>query len=144
MNALHPLIARLSEITGRPVLNAETLEAFLAERGNTVLFCGGDPVRYPECLDVAVVLPELLAAFPELGHAAVAGPEVWERMQADYGIQTWPALIFLRDGRYVGTIAGMQDWQVYLERVAELRNAPVRRPPSVGVLVAASVEHACH
>lgn len=143
MNALHPLIARLSEIIGRPLLNAQALDAFLAERGNAVLFCGGDPTRYPECLDVAVVLPELLAAFPDLGRAAVAGPEVWERMQADFGIQTWPALIFLRDGRYVGTIAGMQDWQVYLERVAQLRSAPARRPP-VGVLVTAPHEHHCH
>jgi hydrogenase-1 operon protein HyaE len=143
MNALHPLIARLAEFTGRPPLNAETLDAFLAESGNAVLFCGHDPARYPECLDVAVVLPELLAAFPDLGRAAVAGPEIGERLQAEYGIQTWPSLIFLRNGQYVGAIAGMRDWQVYLERAAQLRDAPVRRPP-LGVPVTASHEHPCH
>ncbi len=38
--------------------------------------CAGDPVQYPECLDVAVVLPELLRAFPGRFRAGIPAVEM--------------------------------------------------------------------
>jgi hydrogenase-1 operon protein HyaE len=38
---------------------------------NTILLCAGDPVQYPEALDVAVVLPELMHAFRGEFQAAI-------------------------------------------------------------------------
>lgn len=140
---LHPLVAGLVEATGRPLLDAAGLESFLNLPGDRVLFCGGDPARYPQCLDVAVVLPELLAAFPGL-EAAVAGQEVEGVLQARYGFPRWPTLLFLRDGQYVGALCGMQDWPVYLARVAELLATHTSRPPTVSIPATTPATASCH
>lgn len=144
MKTPHPLIARLTEADGLPLLDQANLPAFLSGAGDAVLFCAGDPAQYPESLDVAVVLPELLRAFPGRLRAGVAAPGLEPDMQARYGFNRWPALIFLRDGAYVGALAGIQDWSVYLARVGELLVAPVRRPPSVGIAVATAAPATCH
>jgi hydrogenase-1 operon protein HyaE len=143
MTQLHPLVARLIEHCGTPALNGEILDEFLAQPGDAILFCGGEPLQYPECLDVAVVLPELLAAHPGRFRAAVADRTLEPKLQAMYGFQRWPSLLFLRDGQYVGVISGMQDWSVYLERIAGLLTAPATRPPSVGIAVSTTASH-CH
>lgn len=141
----HPLIARLLDQYGYPLATADNLEPLLGRPGHTLVFCGGDPTRHPECLDVAVVLPELVAAFPGLLAAVVADPAVEPVLQARYGFQLWPTLVLLRDGEYLGAIGGMQDWPIYMLRLAELLAAPTRRPPSVGIPVApASQPATCH
>jgi hydrogenase-1 operon protein HyaE len=131
----HPLVARLSTDYGYPLLDAAGLDDFLEAAGDGVIFCGGDPVQHSECLDVAVVLPELLRAFPGRLRAGVAGRELEPALQARFGINRWPSLVFVRAGAYVGTLAGMQDWPVYLARVEDLLAGPVCRPPSIGVAI---------
>ena len=43
-------------------VQADTMEAWLStQQGDAVLLFAGDPIRFPEALDVAVVLPELRA-----------------------------------------------------------------------------------
>lgn len=143
MSSNHPLLARLAETLGRSVASIEDLDALLAEPGDRVLFCGGNPVQYPECLDVAVVLPELLARHGGRLKAAVVAVEMEAAVQARYGFSRWPSLVFLRDGAYVGTLSGMLDWSVFLVRVDELLQAAPSRPPSVGIAVAATASH-CH
>ncbi len=139
----HPLVARLIDEFGYPLLDDERLvEAFDDAPGDAVIFCGGDPVQYPECLDVAVVLPELLRTFPGRFRVAVAARALEPAMQARYGLTRWPSLVFLRDGAYVGVIPGIQDWSVYIARVLELLATPAGRPPSIGV--AAPAPAACH
>lgn len=144
MTPSHPLVARLIELSGRPALTVDALESMLAEPGMAVLFCGGDPVQYPECLDVAVVLPEMLKLFPDRFRMVVADRALEPAMQVGYGIQRWPGLLFLRDGQYVGTILGMQDWSVYVQRFTELLDAPVSRPPTIGIAVASQAGQHCH
>lgn len=144
MNILHPLIARLTGEYGYPLLDADNLEAFCAAPGDAVLFCAGDPVQHPECLDVAVVLPELLRAFPGRFHAAVASSALESDMQARYGFNRWPTLVFLRDGAYVGVLSGIQDWSVYLARIQDLLAAPIARPPSIGIAVSTAAASTCH
>lgn len=145
MSPLHPLINRLVNALGYPLLDSETLlDAFGDLPGDAVIFCAGDPVQYPECLDVAVVLPELLHAFPGRFHAAVASRAQEPGLQALYGFKRWPSLVFLRDGAYVGTISGIQDWSVYLSRIQALLATPASRPPSIGIAVANHAASACH
>jgi hydrogenase-1 operon protein HyaE len=74
---IHPLIARLIDEFGYPQLDAGNLETWNAAPGDAVLFCAGDPVQYPECLDVAVVLPEILRAFPGRFRAGIASKRSW-------------------------------------------------------------------
>lgn len=144
--ARHPLIARLLAVTGGREVRPDDIEAFEQEGGEAVLFFGGDPVRFPEALDVAVVLPELLAA---LGSPAgrpvrvgVVPRDVEDALARRYAVQRWPSIVFLRDGGYLGTLSGMQDWDVYLREAAELRTrTPGRRPAPTIAIQAAS---ACH
>lgn len=147
MNVLHPLIARLVDDYGYPLLDASNLDACIAAPGDAVLFCAGDPLLYPESLDVAVVLPELMRAFAGRFRAAVVSRELEAELQARYGFNRWPSLIFLRDGGYVGVLSGILDWAVYLARIQDLLAAPTARPPSIGIAVsssaASSVSH-CH
>lgn len=140
----HPLIERLLQQAACPAITTADLDLLLAQPGNMVLFCGGDPVQYPECLDVAVVLPQLQAAFPGRFRVAVASHELEPAMQTRYGFQRWPSLVILRDGQYVGTIQGMQDWSDYLQRMAELLDAPVTRAPSIGIALASATPSHCH
>lgn len=144
---LHPLLARLMDDFGYPCLDRDKLEASLQASGDNVLFCAGDPVQYPESLDVAVVLPELMRSFPGSFRVALVSRELEADMQARFGFNRWPSLIFLRDGGYVGTLSGMLDWTVYLARIQDLLVSPISRPPSIGIAVnidANSPAHACH
>ena len=45
------------------------------------------------------------------------------------------AKIHFRDGQYVTAIAGMQDWDVYLQGVAAALSLPPSRPPTIGIPV---------
>lgn len=142
--ALHALVARLVEQLNYPLVDADNLDAFLAQPGDSVLFCAGDALQHPEVPDVAVVLPELLASLPTGRlRPAVVSRGLEAAMQARYGFNRWPCLVFLRDGEYVGIIPGMQDWSVYQQRIEELMAATPSRPPSIGIAVSTNASH-CH
>ncbi len=59
----HPLIQRLLDEYGYPVIGLDEHQAFVARPGMNVLFFPGDPAVVRDSTDVAVVLPELVAAF---------------------------------------------------------------------------------
>lgn len=139
-----PLVRRLAASPGARWVPAEALAAFLAEPGEQMLFFHGDPVRFPEVLDVAVVLPELQRAHGGRFTLAVADPAHEDALARRWGSNRWPALVFLRDGGYVGVLAGMHDWTDYVERVGELLAAPVVRAPTVGIPVVAAASGSCH
>ncbi|PIV76734.1 MAG: hydrogenase, partial [Rhodocyclales bacterium CG17_big_fil_post_rev_8_21_14_2_50_68_7] len=67
------------------------------------------------------------------------------RLAPRYGFGIWPALVFLRDGGYVGVIEGMRNWQEYRREVAAMLDRPVRRAPVPGAAVRAEgVAGTCH
>jgi hydrogenase-1 operon protein HyaE len=140
------LVARLVEVHGGCWVSQGNAAAFAAGPGDRVLFFSGDPVRFPECLDVAVVLPELLAAFPGRLTLGVVRPCDEDAVALRWGAQRWPSLVFLRDGHYVTTVAGMLDWADYVARVGEALALPVSRAPSLGIAVVAAggAPSSCH
>ena len=83
---MHPLTERLIAEHGATPLTLATLDAFLARPGDQVMLFSGDPVRFPEGLDVAVVLPELRAAFAGRFGLAVVTPEDEEAIARRYGV----------------------------------------------------------
>jgi hydrogenase-1 operon protein HyaE len=135
---MSPLIERLVERHGATWVDAARVEAWAGGPGDRVLFFSGDPVRFPECLDVAVVLPELQAAYPGRLSVGVVRREDEDALARRYGSQRWPALVFLREGRYVATIAGMHDWDDYLRLVRDALAAPATRAPTIGIAVVAA------
>jgi hydrogenase-1 operon protein HyaE len=136
--AEHPLFERLFGQLGYANLGAETVDAFGAESGEALLFFAEDPARVKETLDLAVILPEIDKAFAGRFRVGVLLPEAAHLVARRYGFRRWPALVMLRGGEYVGTIDGIQDWDVYIARTAELLASPASRPPSIGIPVAAA------
>jgi hydrogenase-1 operon protein HyaE len=137
------LVQRLVQQHGATWVTPDTLASFAEAPGDRVLFFSGDPVRFPEGLDVAVVLPELQRSFPGRFQVGVVRRAGEDEVARRYGAQRWPSLVFLRDGRYVATVAGMLDWTDYLARVAEALDTPASRPP-IPLAAAAASGPACH
>ena len=54
-----------------------------------------------------------------------------------YGFARWPAFVMLRDGRYLGAVDGIRDWDVYVGELERLLAAAPSRPPTVGIPVKA-------
>ncbi|NMM27152.1 MAG: hydrogenase [Glaciimonas sp.] len=123
----------------------EQQNAFLSMAGGCVLFIAGDPVRFPECLDVAVVLPELQRFFPSRFRIAVAERDSEDGLAKRYGVTRRPALVFLRDGQYVTTVSGMLDWDDYIKEVAQALALPTSRVPGIGIpVVSSTTGSSCH
>jgi len=125
----HPLIERLTGALGYPLLDAASLDARVQAEPFSMLFFAGDPKRFPEALDVAVILPELVRAFPQLAPALIAGEDE-ASLQGRYGFTVWPSLVFLKQGRYLGCLSRVLNWSEYLERIpAILASEPAALPP---------------
>ncbi len=140
---LHPLVQRLVQQHGAAPVSMASLEGFLARGGDQVLFFSGDPVRFPEALDVAVVLPELRAAFCDRFEVGVVERDDEDAVARRFGAQHWPSLVFVRDGRFVASVAGMKDWDEYQRDVATaLATAPTRAP--IGIPVVSAAGPSCH
>lgn len=108
------------------------------QQHDCVLLIAGDPVRFPESLDVAVVLPELQRYFSSRFQILVAERNSEDILAKRFAVTRRPALVFLRHGQYVTSIAGMLDWEDYLREVQHALDSPVSRIPGIGIpLVAA-------
>ena len=132
-----PLIQRLASDFGAAWVDETSVADWVAGGGDRVVLLAGDPVRFPEGLDVAAVLPELMKSFPGRFQIAVVPRDHEDAVARRYGSQRWPSLLFFRDGHYVTAIAGMQDWDVYLSGVGAALSMPPSRPPTVGIPVVA-------
>ena len=145
-STLPPVMQRLIDQFGATRIEADTLATFLDRPGTGVLLLAGDPVQFPEGLDVAVVLPELRSALAADFAIGVVAPDSQDAVARRYGSQRWPSLVFLRDGQYVTTLAGMHDWTDYLKLVEAALAMPVSRAPTIGIPVvgANASSTSCH
>ena len=133
----HVLIDRLIDELGYTEVNAANHDEFVGQAGMNVLFFPGDPAIVKDATDVAVVLPELVKAFGGRLRAGVVTDTFGDgkTLKRHYGFSHFPALVFLRDGGYVGTICRIQDWSEYLGTISEFFAAPTRRPPGFKIPV---------
>jgi hydrogenase-1 operon protein HyaE len=144
------LLKQLVEKYQAPWIDCDNLDDWLAsQQGDQVLLFAGDPVRFPEGMDVAVVLPELHKASASAGKLfgiAVAVPETAEDLAKKFGSNHWPTLMFFRSGQYVTTVCGMHDWTDYLALVAQALAAPISRAPTIGipVVLSSATSNHCH
>ncbi len=140
-----PLVQRLARDFGAAWVDENTVADWITGGGDRVVLLAGDPVRFPEGVDVAAVLPELMKAFPNRFKVAVVPRDSEDAVARRYGSQRWPSLLFFRDGQYVTAIAGMQDWDVFLNGVAAALAMPPSRPPTIGIpVVSQTTGNACH
>lgn len=135
-----PLIEQLYERHGLARLNAANLDATLGQADTLALFFSGDPRIHPESNDLAVILPELLQAFPGRFQAVVVEPELQETLKARYALTAWPCLVFLRGGRYLGRLCKLRDWSEYLSELPVLLDRKPGPNPGLGLPVVAADE----
>ena len=136
----HPLIEALITERGYPVVSLASHDAFVNHEGMNVLFFPGDPQTVRDATDVAVVLPELVQAFPGHLRPGVVTDTFGDgkALKMRYGFREYPALVFVRGGGYVGTISRVQNWVDYLNTINEFLRAPTRRPPAFKIPVVAA------
>jgi hydrogenase-1 operon protein HyaE len=141
-----PLVERLATVHGATWLDASSLDAWSREGGNRVVLFAGDPVRFPEGQDVAVVLPELRRSVAGGFAIGILPRHLEESVAQRYGVQRWPSLLFLRDGLYVATVPGMLDWEVYLKEVTQALARPTSRTPGIGIALVSAGQQpsSCH
>jgi len=134
----HPLLAQLMTRHGCTEITAANIDAFVAQPGHAMLVFAEDPLRVRETLDIAVIVPELMHAFPGRFRVGVLMPESARPLQARYGFRRWPALVMLSDGRHVGAIDGLRDWDEFLKELARLLETAPKRPATIGIAVKAA------
>ncbi|MGY4363159.1 hypothetical protein ACVW0J_009652 [Bradyrhizobium sp. i1.7.7] len=89
--------------SGLPEVDAATVDHFLGgadEAGAVaVLLSAGDPNRFPEAIDVAVVLPELIAAFGNRLRGAIIARDAERVLGERFEVRVQPTLIFVANGK---------------------------------------------
>ncbi len=122
----HPLIDRLTTELGWPCLSEDDeILAWIKEPGVHVLFVPGDWQRNLETADVAVILPELKAAFQGRFECAVVGEAAQSGVKESSGVFKTPSLIFYRDGVLLGGIPKVRDWDDYIARITRFLDQPL-------------------
>lgn len=123
------LLEQLQTRYGFPLLNADNYDHFVYGHETVLLFFSNDPVMFPESHDLAVILPELQKAFSGHLHAAVISREIERELQARFRFTSWPSMVLLRSGGYLGAITGIKNWQDYLSEITQILAAETSVPP---------------
>lgn len=124
-----PLVQALIDRHGLPHLTVDSLDTFLKNHNETVLFLSGDADRLDETADVAVIFPELLKTFGARLSGGVVDRSLERDLQRRYRFSAFPALVFLRGGEYLGAISRMRDWDGFLTETAEILVRDPSEPP---------------
>lgn len=122
--ALHPLVERLVSAHGYAYANA--LDELAAEPRDLLLFLPSHGKPHLETPDIAAVLPDLVKALDGGAgglSAAVAGPAVEAQLRQQMALAL-PALVVVRAGSPIGSLARMRDWDEYLARLGALLAPP--------------------
>lgn len=142
MNDWPELLQRLVTAHGYQALALDAVDDFTGADGSRLVFVTDDPKLQKEVLDLAVILPQLLRACPG-AEVGVLSPYDARAASARFGTRKTPALLFWRDGDYLGAIEGLLDWAAFVREFARLLSAPPARVPSIGIAVA-SAAASCH
>lgn len=118
-NILSAPLRRLLQMPGISALGQDDVDGFTAH-GLTALFFTGNPSRYPEIDDLAVVLPELMKEFSGQFRVGVIDPDAEKKLAVRLKISIRPTLLFLRDGTAVLSLPRMRDWSVYMEEISKI------------------------
>lgn len=125
------------------VAAGDALEAF-ASSGDSLVLLTENPRQCPEAWDLAVVLPEVLKQFAGRVRPGVATPAESAEIARRFAVTRFPALLFQRDGHYVGVMEGMRDWASFAPAIEHMLASPVGRAPGIGIPVRAATSGACH
>jgi len=125
-----PLLEGIIERENYPIVAEDNVEEFLTQNGDVILFVAGEAKRLVEVNDVAVILPELVKAFKGKLTPAVLARKSETAIQLRYRFNAFPALVFLRNGEYLGVITRVLDWHDYLIEISEILSRQAAPPPA--------------
>lgn len=118
---MHPLLSRLTTELGWPHLNdAAELASYLERPGLHCLLIPGDAARNLETADAAVVLPELRMAFQNAFDCALVGDAIEAGLRESHNVLKTPSFLFFSEGRMIGAIARIRDWDDYMARIPHI------------------------
>lgn len=135
----HPLLEQLQSVHHYPLLSEAEFDQFIQQAPFSVLFFTESETRFPESLDVAVILPELVKLFPQLSPAVVSR-EAEGKLQGRYNFNAWPALVFLKEGKYLGAITRVQNWDDYMRDIDRILQLKPQRNPGIGIPVVSATD----
>jgi hydrogenase-1 operon protein HyaE len=123
---------------GLPIVGVAEVDDFLTRAENAaavpVLLFAGDPVRWPEATDVAVVLPELVEAFQGRIDGAVIATDAELALAPRFKVQVYPSLVLWRDGKVLDVIPKIKDWSVYIDRITGTLDGTIKAASSAAVV----------
>ncbi|EJW11484.1 Hydrogenase maturation factor HoxO/HyaE [Rhodovulum sp. PH10] len=105
-----------------PLVDHRSIDTFLApppgEPPHALLFFTGDPAARGETGDVAVVLPELLAAFGGRLRAAVIARDAEDMLKGRFRVVVLPSLVMVRGADPIGVLPRILGWADYIDRIS--------------------------
>lgn len=115
------LLQNLRERHQLASVDEASVEAFLAPAQDaplhSVLFFAGDPAERRETGDVAVILPQLLAAFAGRLRAGLIAADAESALKDRFHVRVLPSLVVMRGAEAVGVLPKILDWSDYLARI---------------------------
>ncbi|MHB8353642.1 MAG: thioredoxin domain-containing protein [Burkholderiales bacterium] len=138
------LLDKLVAVHGVVELGSDGFQIFMDAPGDGVVLLVEEPDKTPESWDLAVIFPDLLLATGNNLRPALLRSGQAASLQTRFGIKRLPALLFLRDGGYVGVIEGLRDWNDFVGECKAMQLAPLSRPPSIGIGVSPVTPSGCH
>ncbi|AZR81066.1 hypothetical protein [Thiomicrospira sp. S5] len=127
------LINKIIEDQGLKRLTEVEYQDFIDSKPVSMIVFIGDPKRYQEANDLIVVVPELIRAFPNAFDVGVVDETSERTLAQKYGITMWPALVFLKNGKYVDMITRIQDWSDYMDEIPKILDKVPTFAPSIGI-----------
>ena len=124
-----PMIRALTERHGLPVVDESSIEALLlpadGESDHVLLFFPGDASQRPESGDVAVILPQLLAAFEGRLRGGVIAASAEDSLKPRFQVLMTPSLVLTKGNQPVDVFAKVLDWQDYRDRIEQALDGSV-------------------
>lgn len=121
------LVRVLREQMRLPIVDEASIDTFLAPAADkaehAILFFTGDPALRPEADDVAVVLPELLRAFPGRVRGAIVLRAAEDKLKPRFNVVVMPSLVVTRGAQPLGVIGKIRDWSEYMEKIGNWLSA---------------------
>lgn len=142
LDRLNAAIARMVVRHDFRAIQAEAADGF-APAGLNAILLTEDPQHNLEVLDACVILPEALKPVAGRINCWVADADASPALMRRFGVARPPAVVFLRDGEYLGTLAGICDWSEYQTEVAKLLDGPAQPKPIAIPVRAAASQGAC-
>jgi hydrogenase-1 operon protein HyaE len=117
----HPLLTRLEHDLGWPRLRTlSDVAEFVNRPGAHCLFIPGDPARNLETADAAVILPELRMVFQGAFDCALVDDAIEATVRESHRALKTPGFLFFQQGRYLGSVEKIRDWDDYLTRITHI------------------------